>query len=634
MSEFIPLRLSHLLRHSSIGAVLRGPDYLVTIEDARHWKNAQGLMAARRILYVERVRKALGIAEDLCEPPLASLLDNGQVDGAWIPAQRFPSWMRCPRCGLLHHRPWAREGAEEKPRCRHPENHKGGKGPELAQAPWVMVHVDGHMDDVPWHVLAHREAKTPKQKQCQWNRDDDCLYLVKEQDSMWRLRCAHCTATHDFSKTALNAKGYLQTLVLSMRSQPWDSTRIDLKKAEEAPIILEVNDARVHFSVTRSALVIPPESRISQGTVLDKLYSTPEKIKDIDSKRTELARQGVLRHIATEYGCSKEDVETAWKEIQKGYPFYGQELSVTPELLLQQEYEALIEEIPGLCDDEAFVTRHHTKEWKEQGARLPEDSRARRIVDAVASVVEVTRLKEVLVFEGFCRVEFRPDRKVPPDLVGQNGWLPALELFGEGVFFTLDEGALGRWAVNQSLISRAQATAQRFKASDMRYDAVVTARFLLLHTLAHALIRQLESEAGYPAASLKERIYCAEDNSGKTAPMAGILIYVAVPDKAGSLGGLAELAAPSLFLPLLVRVFERLEWCSLDPVCSEHEGQGPMLINRAACHACALIPEPCCAFGNTLLDRIFIKGDLAGEIKPFLHFVDVSPRSNDGETKV
>jgi hypothetical protein len=100
--------------------------------------------------------------------------------------------------------------------------------------------------------------------------------------------------------------------------------------------------------------------------------------------------------------------------------------------------------------------------------------------------------------------------------------------------------------------------------------------------------------------------------------MCGILIYVAVPDVVGSLGGLTELAEPKRFLPLLYNVFNHADWCSLDPVCSEHEGQGPHLLNRAACHGCALIPETSCAYGNILLDRVFIKGDRSMAIPSYL----------------
>ena len=104
--------------------------------------------------------------------------------------------------------------------------------------------------------------------------------------------------------------------------------------------------------------------------------------------------------------------------------------------------------------------------------------------------------------------------------------------------------------------------------------------------------------------------------------MSGVLVYVAVPDVVGSLGGLAELATPERFLLLLSSVFDHAEWCSLDPVCSEHGGQGPSLLNRAACHACALIPEPSCAYGNVLLDRMFIKGDVATDMPAFLSVLD------------
>ena len=114
--------------------------------------------------------------------------------------------------------------------------------------------------------------------------------------------------------------------------------------------------------------------------------------------------------------------------------------------------------------------------------------------------------------------------------------------------------------------------------------------------------------------------------------MAGILIYVAESDIAGSLGGVVEMAEPRRFLQLLSAAYNHAEWCSLDPICSEHEGQGPQLLNRAACHGCALIPETACAYGNVLLDRVFIKGDSAAGIPAFLDCVDLEEMDRHGET--
>ncbi len=50
-------------------------------------------------------------------------------------------------------------------------------------------------------------------------------------------------------------------------------------------------------------------------------------------------------------------------------------------------------------------------------------------------------------------------------------------------------------------------------------------------------------------------------------------------------------------------MLEAAAWCSADPLCAEHTGQGFGNLNRAACHACTLLPETSCQTGNTLLDR-------------------------------
>jgi hypothetical protein len=387
---------------------------------------------------------------------------------------------------------------------------------------------------------------------------------------------------------------------------------------EEPAEILEINDARVHSPVTCNALVIPPESRIRKGSVVDRLYCNSQKLKQIEQARTSLARKGALQAIASEYRYSVVSIEDALCEIAKGYPSYGKK--VTPGLLLESEYQAFLDELPDMADDEDFVTKHHTLELKSKAGHLPEGSKPRRIAAAVSHLIAVNRLKEIMVLQGFTRLG---GVTVPPDIEGKSDWLPALELYGEGVFFALEEELLSRWELDDALQARAEDFKRRYANFHQPRacpgdEAIVTPRFLLLHTLAHLLVRQLETQAGYPAASLKERIYCT---AGKL-PMAGILVYVAVPDVVGSLGGLAELATPDRFLPLLTRVFDHSEWCSLDPVCSEHGGQGPSLLNRAACHACALIPEPSCAYGNVLLDRTFIKGDVATGMPAFLDTAD------------
>ena len=615
--EHVPVRLSHLLRDCSVGAIVRGPDSLMVVQDVRIWDRPDSDPLEREIRYVDRVRSALGIEERvLCAPPRAAVR-GGTVIG-WIPALRFPTWMRCLKCGLMHSAPWRKPGARRG--AASDENKASAVRSDvcekcdgtLEQTPWVLVHEEGYLADVPWHDLVHADTRHPEQRQCRPDWTEPYLKLT-EGDTGRRAHCTRCRSS------APLASGALPRMPFPPRTwqQPW--IREPAAQSPENPALLvEINDVRVHASSTRTALVIPPESRIRRGTVTDRLYGNARAQQRIRNARSRLARESAIRQLAGDFGCAAAEIERAVADIDGGYPLYGR--SVTATDLLADEFQALTGVIPDLREDEDFVTEHHTREWKALGERLPEAAIACRAVRAVSCLVAVNRLKEVMVFDGFRRAG--DGRLVPPDITGESNWLPALELYGEGIFFTLDEALLRRWEETDAVRERAEVFSKRYvKRAGLchpGYEVDISPRFLLCHALAHLLIRELDAEAGYPAASLKERIYCA---TGKHS-MAGVLLYVAVPDEEGSLGGLMELAKPQRFLRLLTGAFDSAAWCSLDPVCAEQEGHGPDLLNRAACHACALIPETSCAHGNTLLDRIFVKGaspdvpaflDLAGE---------------------
>ena len=81
--ETIPIRLSHLLRECSVGSIVRGEQYLVAVNDARSWYPKEQVPTA--IQYVERVKNALGISEELRPPPTARITDEGKIEGTWIP---------------------------------------------------------------------------------------------------------------------------------------------------------------------------------------------------------------------------------------------------------------------------------------------------------------------------------------------------------------------------------------------------------------------------------------------------------------------------------------------------------------------------------------------------------------------
>lgn len=592
--ELIPVRFSHVLGQSGVGAIVRGADdVVVVVQDTRQWTDRQGGFAGELIPYVERLRSALEISQTLREPPVARKLDKDQIDGACVPATRFPSWMRCPNCGALYQRPWKDAQIDDALRCH---NDACKNKPRLEQVTWVLAHPAGHLGDVPWHSLAHQHTRNPNQRNCKVR---DHLRLIQRGYDQRVLRCEACKAEASF-------RGDEHLPFGQGRMQPW--TRDDLALPtgsadgeQSMAQVLTINDARLYASVTRYGLVIPPESRVAKGTVVDRLHRNSDDRRKIDNARTPLAKKSALKMIATEYRCTPKEIEAAMLDIERDYPLYGE--SFTPGKLKESEFEAFLEILPYQRDNEDLVTRNKSDEWRtlEVDSDLIPESKS--MVRGIQHLVRVDRLKAVKVFMGFNRLG--GDELVPPDIVGESDWLPAIQLYGEGVFIALDEIKLKGWEQHPKVLARLEKLQRRFVNSARKEPNSLTARFVLLHTLSHLLMRQIEAEGGYPAASLIERIYCSQ----APEPMAGILIHVAVPDIAGSLGGLAELAEPRRFLGILSRALEHARWCSLDPVCSEHDGQGPELLNRAACHACTLVPEPACEHGNALLDRCFVKGD-------------------------
>ena len=90
------------------------------------------------------------------------------------------------------------------------------------------------------------------------------------------------------------------------------------------------------------------------------------------------------------------------------------------------------------------------------------------------------------------------------------------------------------------------------------------ARYILIHSFAHALMRQLSIECGYTAASLRERIY-TKDPKEENGPMAGVLIYTAAPDSEGTLGGLVSLGKPAILGRHIDQALEQMRLCASDP---------------------------------------------------------------------
>ena len=165
------------------------------------------------------------------------------------------------------------------------------------------------------------------------------------------------------------------------------------------------------------------------------------------------------------------------------------------------------------------------------------------------------------------------------------------------------------WIDFPEVKNRANTILSNLKKNDREIPGVeVSAKFILLHSLAHILIQELVIECGYTSASLAERIYADGEQCG-------ILIYTASASSDGTMGGLVEMSHPDQLLNALMNGLERARWCSNDPVCMElgNVGQGNSGSNLAACHSCCLLPETACEHFNQGLDRAMLIGDVTGK---------------------
>ena len=125
--------------------------------------------------------------------------------------------------------------------------------------------------------------------------------------------------------------------------------------------------------------------------------------------------------------------------------------------------------------------------------------------------------------------------------------------------------------------------------------------YIMLHSFSHMLVTSMSLECGYPASSIRERIY--------SIPKVGygILLFTGTTDAEGTLGGLIQSGR---------RIHEHVrnaltmsELCSNDPVCAQHESTNPherRFLHGAACHGCLLIAETSCEQHNEFLDRSLV----------------------------
>lgn len=527
-------------------------------------------------------------------PPKLDVFSKKDVPALLI--QRFPAWLFCPRCRRMYRvSPEVEEGLNNnKPTCRQ------CKGSALVPMRYVAACPDGHLSDVDWWRWAHSQKKgasgqcSPMNPRLLFKSDSDSGSMNKSLS----IECARCGASRTLKDITTGSLRGLSGQRCSGR-QPWQRKQ-DAVDCSEEPRALLRSQTALHFAEISSAL----DLQDTDTGVTDELNTwLSEEIKFLlqygdpipDPMKVKLARKA----------SDKFDTEVDGAHVDRviaSLSGAGVRASSAPKAALNplaDEWFKLITPTPG--DSRRAPLRVIGSDWNVG----KEDSALARLID---SVMLVERLREVRALVGFRRLE--PDATlVPPDLTGKQDWLPALEVFGEGIFVRLSNAAMAKWEASNgpALSARIKSIQDRLSQEGswvvdrFSMNPTLLPRFIMLHTFSHLLMRQLSFECGYSGASLRERIYVLEEGCG-------VLIYTADADSEGSLGGLVRQGKKDRIEDTITSALVRSTWCSNDPICSEMPPHGPDRLNQAACHACALAPETSCTHLNLLLDRKLVIG--------------------------
>lgn len=500
-----------------------------------------------------------------------------------LPGVRFPQWLLCPKCNRLQQaRKWAEDAGDPALYCTSCST-KAGQRIHVVPVRFILACEHGHLDEFPWHHWVDHEDGCKRDKPLE-------LRSVGAGLKGLLLVCPSCSAKASmdgaFSPGTMERMG-----VKCAGKRPWLGGA-ETCACPHAPHVVQRGASNIYFPATESALDIPPWSDSFQQEIIEhwnalKTATNPE------------SRDSIVAYYIKPIWEGPETLEQLQVKVRKRF-----------EMLDAEDTDNLrVAEYRQLTSGER--TTEEGSEFSIRPEAIPSG-----LTGLLEHITRVVRLREVRAIYGFTRIHppsggFGGDPRIAPLSVQPKQWLPAIEVRGEGIFLALDEAAVQKWEVREDAVARAKLINDRNVSDwqarmkdESRPDVEVTPRVMLVHTFAHAVMRQLSLECGYSTSSLRERLYVDDKNPS----MSGVLIYTSTADADGTLGGLVRQGHSARVEALVRSSIEAMEWCSSDPLCMKGINSLSEGMNLAACHSCVLAPETACEHFNRFLDRAMLVG--------------------------
>lgn len=560
------------------GALLDLPSYSVIIGGLETWPKVADLHEIVEPRLAGILEMTTGVPKPrLYEPPHDSAAPWEATLG--IGVYRFPMWF------VVQEEDG--EGRERSRRLVHRKalDEKGRfDGRQVVPTRFVRACPRGHVDDLDWWAFAH-------------GADDQCkrqLWLDERGtggdlgDLVVRCACGKQRGMHEAANPELSALGTCSG------KRPWLGPYAGEPCGQPARLLIRTA-TNSYFPQVISVLSLPERA----SAVEDVVRGLWDRLQIADDAMT----LGVLRKlpdVTVKLALfSDADVLKAVKAVKSG------KSDDRPVKLV--ELDAILAAPDGYGEDVPIDPDFHARRVPESVWRNSARSKP------IESVIQLHRLREVLALAGFTRFE-----AVAPDIDGDYDtdvqlaqlalapeWFPAVENHGEGLFVQLNEQAVTAWLKRPPVKQRLDLLNQgheKWLERRKRKRDFPGGPYILLHTLSHLLIQSLSMRCGYPASSIRERVY-ADFNGGRY----GILLYTGSPDAEGTLGGLVQEARH--IEQHLVQALRLGALCSNDPICAQYlpgESIEERWLHGAACHGCTLVAETSCEMRNDYLDRALV----------------------------
>lgn len=590
------LRPNQLLHTYGVGSVADLPNLSVMMMGLDYWDLQRAdQVVEERLLTAVRARLGQQV-EALRQPP--HLPETSDVFAEWartgVPVGVFPSWLRCSdtKCNRL-----ARIDSDlftllghafqpDKVRYVHSCRGNGGNRPTAVPARFVLACDSGHLDDFPWQYFVHRGD---------------------EPESQHTLRLTDSSTTGEAASVYVRCE--------CGRERPM-SDAFGVAAERSLPLCRGRHPHLGQFeSCENQTRTLALGATNSWFAMQLRAFSLPRASDPVDQLVAEFWSQlQLLAGLPPDTAKMLMRTQFFWPELEP----HGEDKVWTAIVNHTEAAE------PQVDDDDDL----RTPEWRVfaggQDIDLPDFSTRREQVPTGTSswlnqVVLATRLREVSAIYGFTRIdapewgeEVAEDPRRARLSEHPPTWVPCAEMRGEGIFLRFDENRIAEWERNPAVSERARRLLvpshdmwrEQRRLTPGQWPGV---RYVLLHTFAHVLIRELALESGYSASGIGERVYAGAGAD----PMAGVLLYTAAPDSEGTLGGLVSLGNRHTLGALVERALEAARLCSSDPLCAEHDPREHGRLYGAACHACLFASETSCERGNQYLDRALLVDTLA-----------------------